>query len=123
MEPGADIVVERTLPIDGALLGDVLLRLRRDAPGAIVHWTLGEYGTAELDVNFTSFGPAWHASARLWERDPLALENVEVELARVADDTVQLRCHAHADVPSLVRALADELAEELLWHAAHAGVS
>ncbi len=122
MEPG-DIVVERTLPIDGALLGDVLLRLRRDAQGAIAHWTLGDHGTAELDVNFTSFGPAWHASARLWERDPLALVNVDVELTRVAEDTVQLRCRAHADLPALLRALADELAEELLWHAAHAGVS
>jgi hypothetical protein len=122
MGPG-NIVVERTLPIDGALLGDVLLRLRRDAHGAVVHWTLGDHGTAEVDVNFTSDGPSWHSSARVWERNRLAVINVEFRLTRVAEDTVVLRLATGAEVPELMRALLDELAEELLWHATRAGVS
>jgi hypothetical protein len=122
MEPG-DIVVDRTLPIDGALLGDVLLRLRRDAHGAIVQWTLGDHGTAEVDVNFTSDGSGWHASARVWPRRQFRVTNVGLRLTPVAGDAVELRVEARLDVADLLRALTDELAEELLWHAARAGVS
>lgn len=122
MEPGK-IVVDRTLAIDGALLGDVLHRLRRDAHGAIVQWTLGDHGNAEIDVNFTSDGPVWHTAAYVWPRDRVHVANVELRLTRVADDELELRVETNADVSELLRALVDELAEELLWHAARSGVS
>ena len=133
MEPG-DIAVARTLPIDGALLGNVLLRLRRDTEGAAVQWTLGDHGTAELDVNFVPDEAGWRTAARLWQRNRLAVVTVTFALRRVADDTLELRLETVSDLPEwwranldafvvLARAFVDELAEELLWHATHAGVS
>ena len=67
MDPGG-ISVARTLPIDGALLGDVLLRLRRDSAASVLRWTLGDRGAAEVDVCFTS-------SERRPGRPPPALWN------------------------------------------------
>src|SRR5205823_227324 len=87
MEPSS-ISVERTLPIDAALIDGVILRLRRDAPGAALRWTLGEIGAVEIDVAFTSNGPAWTTSARIWERNGLAVANVALRLAVGGDDTV-----------------------------------
>jgi len=133
MEP-ADNTMTRVLPVDGALVGDTLLRFRRDADGPMVRWTLGETGAAEVDVNFTSDGPRFSTSGRLWDRSGLALLNVDISLEATAPDTVQLhlelpaersaRWDARADqLDALCHAALDELAEELLWHAARAGVS
>src|SRR3954451_6799884 len=63
MEPGS-LSVTRTLPIDGALLGDALLRLRRDAASACLRWNLGERGSVELDANVVSDDAAWGAAGR-----------------------------------------------------------
>ncbi|GIU88255.1 MAG: hypothetical protein KatS3mg009_2770 [Acidimicrobiia bacterium] len=85
MEPGS-ILVERELPIDGALVGPCLLRLRRDTAGPSCTWTLGGHGAAELDVHFRRAGDpdggtgAWSAGGRLWEPDRLAVATVVVEL-------------------------------------------
>ena len=133
MEPGS-LSVTRTLPIDGALLSDVLLRLRRDATGAVLRWTLGDRGAVEVDVNFTSDDGTWRATGRLWNPTGLALAGVTLWLAATADDAVQLTLRPGSTLPAwwqtrpaelldLTHAIVDELAEELLWHAARAGVT
>ena len=79
MDPGG-ISVERTLPIDGALLGEVLLRLRRDSAAPALRWTLGNRGAAEVDVCFTSAGTAWTTTARLWNHSGLAVAAARLQL-------------------------------------------
>jgi hypothetical protein len=131
MEPGG-IKVARTLPIDGALIGDVLLRLRRDAQAASLRWNLGERGAVEIDVNFVSDGPSWCAPGRIWDRRGLALAPVGWRLDPRADADVELTVVPTAELPpawhacvpdllDLMHAAVNELAEELLWHAARAG--
>lgn len=136
MEPGS-ILVERELPIDGALVGPCLLRLRRDTAGPSCTWTLGGHGAAELDVHFRRAGDpdggtgAWSAGGRLWEPDRLAVATVVVELWP-STDRCGLRIRLGPPPPprawrgpdhlvTLAGALATELAEELLWHASRPG--
>ena len=140
---GGSISVARALPIDAALVDDVLLRLRRDARGAMVGWTLGERGSAEFDVEFfpvflgfaaTGAGPAWTTTARLWDPAAIAVVLAVVELSAVSTDTCELVIRPHlpltpwwdARQPELLdiaRAALDELAEELLWQATRDGVT
>ena len=133
MEPGS-LSVTRTLPIDGALLGDVLLRLRRDGTGAVLRWTLGDRGAVGVDVNFTSDGPRWCATGRIWNPAGLALAAVTLSLEAIGEDAVQLTLEPGPALPpwwearmaaltDLSHAVVDELSEELLWHAARAGVA
>lgn len=132
MEPGDEIRVTRTLPIDGVLLADVLLRLRRDTSGSTIRWTLGDQGAIEIDVNMVSAGAAWKTSARIV--CGLALVPATLHLAASADDAVEVRLEPTTPTPewlvtrtaelsSLAHAALNELAEELLWHAARAGVA
>ena len=87
------ISVARAIPIDAALVRDVLIRLRRDTAGSVARWTLGEHGVAELDVEFfpiltaDSANPAWSTTARLWDTDGVALVHVVIELRVVAPPT------------------------------------
>jgi hypothetical protein len=127
-----ELKVRRTVPIDGALLADVLLRLRRDAESSVMRWTLGERGTAEVDVHFVGDGDAWTFTGRIWNDTPssgpgLALTNVRLRVEANADDSVQLllvsAATATPELDALARAVVDELAEELLWHAARAGIA
>ena len=133
MNPG-DNSAQRKLPIDGAFLGDVLLRLRRDSAASVLSWTLGDRGTAEVEVSFASDGPAWITRARLWNYAGLAMTVATVRLEAVAPDEVQLTLvpmlssepPSEADASSmsdLGQATVDELAEELLWHATRAGLT
>ena len=124
-----DISVQRTLPIDGALLADVLLRLRRDSPATVLRWTLGDRGAAEVDVCFASAGADWTTTARLWNETGLAVTPPRcASRARASDEVVR---DARADrnrrrrprPGDLARAVVDELAEELLWHATRAGLT
>ncbi len=131
MEPG-NLSMQRTLPIDDALLGDVLLRLRRDTAGTVLCWNLGGRGSAEIDASFTSLGAHWHTTGRLWDPTGVALAGVTLLLEPAAVDAVltlqprtlprwwQSRPGVFGD---LARAVIDELAEELLWHAARAGIA
>jgi hypothetical protein len=133
MEPGS-LSVRRSLPIDGALLGDVCLRLRRDASSGVLRWTLGERGSVEIDANFTTEGPLWRTQGRVWNPSGLALAGVTLTLAAATPDDVELTVAPHATLPAwwqdrpeglmtLINAVLDELAEELLWHAARAGIA
>jgi hypothetical protein len=125
MDP-EDIGVQRKLPIDGALLADVLLRLRRDSPATVLRWTLGGRGAAEVDVCFTSAGTEWTTTARLWNETGLAMTPAILRLAVSSADEVCLTLEpAEAAIapPDLVRAAVDEFAEELLWHATRAGLT
>jgi hypothetical protein len=132
MKPGG-MKAARTLPIDGALLGDTLLRLRRDAEDATVRWNLGERGAVEIETNFVSDGPTWRASGRIWDRSGLALVAIEWRVEPCPDDDVELTVAPSgevspwwqsrvSDLRDLMHAALNELAEELLWHAARAGV-
>ena len=103
---GGTLSVARALPIDAALVGDVLVRLRRDTCGTTMRWTLGERGSAELDVDFfpvffgfvsNRVGPAWTTSARLWDPEAVAVASAVVELTAVSTDTCELAIRP--DVP------------------------
>jgi hypothetical protein len=140
---GGNINVSRALPIDAALVGDVLVRLRRDTNGSTMGWTLGDRGSAELDVDFfpvffgfgsNGAGPAWTTTARLWDPQAVAVALAVVELNAVSTDTCDLVIRP--DVPlspwwaahtsallELARTALDELAEELLWQATREGVT
>jgi len=130
--------VARTLPIDAALLSDVLLRLRRDCTASSLRWTLGDRGSAEVDVNFVSVGAAWSTSARLWNQSGRAVISATLQVIPTAADEIRVTIEA-TPAPSssasppwgrdgrlladLARATLDELAEELLWHATRAGLT
>jgi hypothetical protein len=140
---GGSISVARALPIDAALVDDVLLRLRRDASGSMVGWTLGERGSVEFDVEFfpvffgftaSGAGPAWTTTARLWDPAAVAVVAAVVELSAVSTDTCELVIRPHLPLTpwwearrtallEIARAALDELAEELLWQATRDGVS
>ena len=135
------ISVARAVPIDAALVRDVLVRLRRDVAGSVVRWTLGGLGVAELDVEFfpvlTAAGetiPAWSSTARLWDTNGVALVHVTIELRVVAADGCALTLRPEESLApwwsdrlpallDLAHATLDELAEELLWHATRDGVA
>jgi hypothetical protein len=126
MDPGG-ISVTRTLPIDGALLSEVLLRLRRDSVASALRWTLGDRGTAEVEVSFTSAGSQWTTRARLWNRAGLAVTAATLRVEAVGVDEVRLTVEPmlptwtewgdESELVDLTQAALDELAEELLWHA------
>ena len=125
--------VARTLPIDAALLGDVIRRLRRDTSSGRLRWTLGDRGAAEVDVCFTSAGPAWTTKARLWSHAGMVVTPARLQLVATADEvrltlepllpTAPAGSHHGCDLLDLARAALDELAEELLWHATRAGLT
>src|SRR5215212_1185689 len=132
MEPGT-ISVTRTLTIDSALLGDVLLRLRRDAGPGPLRWTLGDRGAAEIDVKFISSGTTWTTTARVWDAGGLAVAGVALRLDPASTDTVLLTLQPTSaltpwwqeraeELLELAHAAIDELSEELLWHASRTGV-
>ncbi|MGO9877077.1 MAG: hypothetical protein ACLPVY_25145 [Acidimicrobiia bacterium] len=140
---GGHIRVARALPIDAALVGDVLVRLRRDTAGSTMSWTLGDRGSAELDVDFfpvffgfvsETAGPAWTTTARLWDPQAVAVVLAVVELSAVSTDTCELTIRPDfpltpwwaAHTPALVKlatSALDEVAEELLWQATRDGVA
>ena len=139
---GGTIAMVRGLPIDAALVSDVLVQLRRDALGCPVVWTLGHHGSADLDAEFfpvpaniadPSEPPAWTTTARLWDPDGLAVIHAVVELAVMSPDTCELIIRPELPLTpwwsargpmleTLAQAALDELGEELLWHATRAGV-
>ena len=128
MDPGG-ISVERTLPIDGVLLEDVLLRLRRDSPVSALRWTLGTRGAAEIDVCFAATGPAWTTGARLWNPTGMAVTTATLRLVATSADEVHMTLEPtvpsasekqSSETAELAQATADEFAEELLWHATRA---
>ena len=90
MDAAGVISVARTLPIDGALLDDVMLRLRRDSVTPALCWTLGRLGGAEVDARFTSTGPSWTTKARLWNRAGLAVTAATLQLVATGADEVRL---------------------------------
>ena len=129
------ICVARSLPIDAALVRDVLIRLRRDVAGGVARWTLGGRGSAEIDVEFFPIlsttgdeSPAWSSTARLWDPDGIAMLPAVVEIRADAVDTCEVTLHPVTPVApwwksrlpallDLAHATLDELGEELLWHA------
>ena len=131
MHPGG-ISVVRKLPIDGALLGDVLLRFRRDSTASTMRWTLGDRGTAEVETCFTSAGAGWTTNARLWSKSGRAVTAATLHLIATDVDEVCLTLEPTLtpapvwgmqarELTELAAAAVDELAEELLWHATRTG--
>ena len=135
------ISVARALPIDAALAGDVLIRLRRDTAGSVARWTLGRRGVAELDVDFLPIldadgatSPAWTSTGRLWDPDGIALMHVVIELRAETVDGCELTLRPAAELTpwwsarlpellELAHATLDELSEELLWHATRGDIA
>jgi len=126
--------VARTLPIDGALLGDVILRLRRDSTMPALRFTLGNRGAAEVDACFISAGCGWTTKARLWSHAGHVVTSATLQRVATAADEVRLTLepvlpanlpgrNPGTDVLDLARAALDEVAEELLWHASRAGLT
>jgi hypothetical protein len=140
---GGSISVARALPIDAALVNDVLRHLRRDTTGTAATWSLGGRGSAEIDIDFFpvffgfsshSAGPAWTTTARLWDPAAVAVAHAVVELSTISSDECELTIRPDATVMTwwsdrevmlveIARAALDELAEELLWYATRPGVA
>jgi len=133
MEAGG-IAVTRSLSIDGALVPNVLIRLRRDVPGGIARWTLGGRGSAEVEVDFfpivaeSGAGPAWSSTVRLWDPAGVAMLAAALEIRSESVDTCGLTLRPITDLApwwaarlpallELAHCALDEIAEELLWHA------
>ncbi len=113
----------------------MLIRLRRDVPGAVGRWTLGDRGAAEVDVEFFPIvsetdpaTPGWTTSARLWDPEGIAMLVAVVEITAATVDTCELTLRPATDLApwwtarlpallDLAHATLDELSEELLWHA------
>ena len=145
MDGGSINCVARALPIDAALAGDVLRRLRRDTPGTSANWTLGGRGSVEIDIDFFPVvapaaddvaltGPAWTTTARLWDPAAVAVMRAVVEFSAISTDSCELTLRPEvpltpwweARLPALLQlahAALDELGEELLWHATRPGVA
>jgi hypothetical protein len=135
------ISVARSLPIDAALVSNVLIRLRRDVAGGVARWTLGGRGSAEIDVEFFpivaeagAIDPAWSSTARLWDPDGVAMLAAVVEIRAATVDTCELALRPTTDLApwwnarlpalmELAHATLDELGEELLWHASRGDVA
>ena len=75
---------------------------------------------------------SWTFTGRIWNDAAntgnwLALTNVRLRVEANADDSVQLllvsAAPATPELDALAGAVVDELAEELLWHAARAGIA
>ena len=140
---GGIISVARALPIDAALVTDVLRHLRRDTPGTAATWSLGGRGSAEIDIDFFpvffgfsahSVGPAWTTTARLWDPAGVAVVHAVVKLNTVSNEECELTIRSDATMTpwwaarelllvDIARAALDELAEELLWYATRPGVA
>jgi hypothetical protein len=133
MEAGG-IAVTRSLSIDGALVPNVLSRLRRDVPGGVARWTLGGRGSAEVDVEFSPIvaesgsGPAWTTTVRLWDPAGVAMLAAALEIRSESVDACGLTLRPVADLApwwldrlpallELAHSAVDEIGEELLWHA------
>ena len=116
----------------------------RHAPDRWSRWTLGDRGSAEVDVEFfpVFFGYVSNAAGRPGRPRPgsgiprrLAVVQAVVELSAVATDACELTLRPDAAPHPVVGGPAstpcstwpapplDELAEELLWHATRDGVS
>jgi hypothetical protein len=121
--------IERTLPFAPALLPDVLGRLWRATAASPLRWTLGDRGTAGIDLPFVSTNGThgnlrrWNSNARLWSVAGSEPVVVVIGLQARSDHAVDLTLRLadgqreRADDRELARALVAELAEELLWHA------
>lgn len=138
--PGS-IEVTRALPIDAVLLEAVLLDLRRDAEGTAMRWTLGDKGVAEVETAFlpsietdVQDAPTWSASARVWDAGGLVVASATVRVIAATPDGATITVHPSAALPAwwetrlpafldLLRAVLDEVAEELLWHATRDRIS
>jgi hypothetical protein len=125
--------VTRTVAIDGAFLGEVLLCLRRDVAAPVLRWTLGNRGTAEIDAAFESCADGWKTAARLWSPNGLAVAAAVVHADASGSDEVALTLEptlppagwgdGAEPFTALAECALDELAEELLWHASRAGLT
>jgi hypothetical protein len=132
MEPGRESVA-RTVAIDGAFLGEVLLYLRRDAPAPVLRWSLGDRGTVEIDACFDTCDTGWKTGARLWSPSGLAVAAAVVYAEAASSDEIVLRLEPTLPprgwgeqaepFTALAECALDELAEELLWHASRAGLT
>lgn len=138
---GGTITVVRALRFDASLLSAVLLRLRRDSVSREIGWTLGERGAVEIDVHFTPapsepgvYGPAWVTKGQLWDPAHLACAPIEVLVHARAADACELVLtpgrrlgpwwdRHQAELETLAIAAAEELAEELLWHATRGDIA
>src|SRR5213078_2427713 len=87
--------IERTLPFAPALVPDVLGQLWRATAASPLRWTLGDRGTAGIDLPFVpangTRGPArWKSNARLWTRAGSEPVVVVISLRGRGDDAVDL---------------------------------
>jgi hypothetical protein len=129
------ISITRRLPIEGDVLEHVLDRLRAEACGTTLRWSLGERGTCEFDLRFdrkvldadgTPIG--YESTSALWDTagcSPATItvtlvgcEDHESQLDFVPGETLGAWWTAHlAAYLDLAHAALEELAQELLFQA------
>jgi hypothetical protein len=130
-----DISITRRLPIEAATLGHVLARLRAEACGTTLRWSLGERGSCEFDLRFANEvraadGEAIGYSSTALLRDPAGCspavvtvtlagcENDESQLDFVPGEDLGVWWTAHlAAYLDLAHAALEELSQELLFQA------
>jgi hypothetical protein len=129
----------RRLGLAPRLASRALLRLRRDTPGARRRWTLGRFGSFEMQADLVGISaspaPEVHIPGRLWDPAGTTMTGVDVEITPVGTTGVDVAIVPAQRLPewfregdlehwdALVHAALDELCEELLWYASREDVA
>jgi hypothetical protein len=133
-----EIRAGRTVGLNAIETAAAVLGLRREMSGAFQRWTLGPYGTFEMDSHFIGLtlsaqtrrgDQRIETSGRLWSPDGMAVVSVTVALESSLAPPTQVSLTVASQLPPTfalnmvgLRALAfaalEELCEEVLFHAA-----
>ncbi len=129
----------RTVHLNAIETAAAVLGLRREMDAAQQRWTLGPYGTFELDSQFVGLtlnsqtrrgDQRIETSGRLWSPDGMAVVSVSVAIESALAPPTQLSITVSSHLPptfahnlvglrALAHAALEELTEEILFHAAN----
>ncbi len=130
--------VGRAIPLNAIQTAAAVLGVRREITGSAQRWTLGAYGSFELDGRFEGLtlsaqtrrgDQRVRTSGRLWSPDGMAVVAVEIALESALAPPTQVSitpilplpptfAEAEPNFRALAFAALSEFCEELLFHAA-----
>lgn len=131
------IRVGRAVPLNAIETAAAVLGVRREMDGSLQRWSLGDYGSFELDAQFSGLTlsaqtrrghQCIQTSGRLWHPTGMAVAPVVVSLESSLAPPTQLTlttttlpgafAHDLDGLRALACAALEELSEELMYHAA-----